>query len=124
MYIVHVVCLLMQTMDIISQPLIIVRFVLCYVRAADEKDNDASSTSQESSDKVDPLESSECSSYSSLDDIEVEGATACDNLSSSMFSSCYTTTGGAKCSLVAKEKKTVFIPSQFCSTRDKFCKPY
>ncbi|CAL5069418.1 unnamed protein product [Urochloa decumbens] len=71
--------------------------------AADEKDNDASSTSQESSDKEDPLESSECSSYTSLDDVEVENATACDNLSSSMFSSYCTGTGEAKCSLVTRK---------------------
>ncbi|KAK3143961.1 hypothetical protein QOZ80_4AG0307140 [Eleusine coracana subsp. coracana] len=57
---------------------------------ADEKDSDVSSTSQESSDKVDPLESSECSSYSSMDDIEIESATTCDNVSSSLFSSCCT----------------------------------
>ncbi|TVU14863.1 hypothetical protein EJB05_38359 [Eragrostis curvula] len=69
--------------------------------ASDKKDNDASSTSQESSDNVDPLESSECSSYSSVDDIEVETATACDNLSSSIFSSYCT--GEAKGSLVTKK---------------------
>ncbi|XP_062183615.1 uncharacterized protein LOC133887670 isoform X2 [Phragmites australis] len=70
---------------------------------ADEKDNNASSTSQESSDIVDPIESSECSSYSSMDDIEVESATACDNLSSSMFSSSCTSTVEAKYSLVTKK---------------------
>ncbi|OEL35942.1 hypothetical protein BAE44_0003035 [Dichanthelium oligosanthes] len=71
--------------------------------AADEKDNDASSASQESSDKEDPLESSECSSYTSMDDVEVESATACENLSSSMFSSYCTSTGEAKCSLVTRK---------------------
>ncbi|XP_012703373.1 uncharacterized protein LOC101766023 isoform X2 [Setaria italica] len=71
--------------------------------AADEKDNDASSTSQESSDKEDPLESSECSSYTSMDDVEVESARACDDLSSSMSSPYCTSTGEAKCSLVTRK---------------------
>ncbi|WVZ86763.1 hypothetical protein U9M48_033497, partial [Paspalum notatum var. saurae] len=71
--------------------------------AADEKDNDASSTSQQSSDKEDPLESSESSSYTYVDDIEDESATACDILSNSMFSSYCTSTGEAKCSLVTRK---------------------
>ncbi|KAG2574069.1 hypothetical protein PVAP13_7KG325200 [Panicum virgatum] len=77
--------------------------------AADEKDNDVPPTSQESSDKDDPLESSdkedllessECS-YTSMDDVEVENATACDNLSGS--TSICTSTGEAKCSLVTRK---------------------
>ncbi|KAJ1272451.1 hypothetical protein BS78_06G202500 [Paspalum vaginatum] len=71
--------------------------------AADEKDNDASSTSQQSSDKEDPLESSESSSYTYMDGIEDESATACDNLSNSMFSSYCTSTGESKCSLVTRK---------------------
>ncbi|ONM14898.1 Spc97 / Spc98 family of spindle pole body (SBP) component [Zea mays] len=70
--------------------------------AADEKD-DSSSNSQESSDKEDPLESSECSSYTSMDDTEVESSTACENLSSSMFSLYCTSTGEAKGSLVTSK---------------------
>jgi gamma-tubulin complex component 6 len=73
------------------------------VRVADENDNDASSTSQESSDQVDPLESSECS-YSSMDDIEVQSPAACDSFSSSLFSS--DRTGEAKGSLVTKQLLT------------------
>ncbi|PUZ48491.1 hypothetical protein GQ55_7G248700 [Panicum hallii var. hallii] len=78
--------------------------------AADEKNNDAPPTSQESSDKEDLLESSdkedllessECSSYTSMDDVEVESATACDNLSGS--TSYCTSTGEAKCSLVTRK---------------------
>jgi len=78
--------------------------------AADDKDNDAPPTSQESSDKEDPLESSdkedllessECSSYTSMDDVEAESATACDNLSG--FTSYCTSTGEAKCSLVTRK---------------------
>ncbi|KAF8702493.1 hypothetical protein HU200_032872 [Digitaria exilis] len=68
-----------------------------------EKDNDASSTSQEYSDKEDPLESSECSSYTSMDDVEVDSATDCGNSSSSMFSSYCINTGEAKCSLVTRK---------------------
>ncbi|KAL6652212.1 hypothetical protein ACP70R_011137 [Stipagrostis hirtigluma subsp. patula] len=78
---------------------------------ADGKDNDASSASQEASDGVDPLESSECSSYSSMDDIEVDNATVCDNLPSSMFSSSYTSTAEAKCSLV--NQKVLSYPTAF-----------
>lgn len=78
--------------------------------AADEKDNDASSTSQESSDK-DPLESSESSSYTYMDDTEVESATACDNVSSSAFSSYCTSTSEAKYSLVPRK----FMSSQASS---------
>ncbi|KAM3388761.1 hypothetical protein ACQJBY_011104 [Aegilops geniculata] len=71
----------------------------CDIMSADEKDNDAYSTSQESSDKLDPLESSECSSsYSSMDEIEVESGITCGNLSSSRFSLYYASTGEAKCS--------------------------
>jgi gamma-tubulin complex component 6 len=71
---------------------------LClYVSAADEKYNDASSASQEFSDKEDPLESSECSSYTSMDDAEVESATACDSLSSSMSLPYCTSTSEVKC---------------------------
>lgn len=71
--------------------------------AADEKDNDACSTSQESSDKLDPLDSSECSSYSSMDEIEVENSIVCVDLSSSIFSSYHASTGEAKCSPETKE---------------------
>jgi len=71
--------------------------------AADEIDNDASLNSDKSSDKEDPLESSECSSYTSIDDTEVESFTACENLSSSMFSLYCTSTDEAKCSLVTKK---------------------
>ena len=55
----------------------------------------------ESSDKEDLLESSECSSYTSMDDVEAESATACDNLSG--FTSYCTSTGEAKCSLVTRK---------------------
>ncbi|XP_051218592.1 uncharacterized protein [Lolium perenne] len=71
--------------------------------AADEDDNDACSTSEESSDKLDPLESSECSSYSSMDENEVENSIVCVNLSSSKFSSYHASTGEAKCSPETKE---------------------
>lgn len=71
--------------------------------AGDDKENDASSTSQESSDKLDPLESSDCSSsYSSMDEIEVESGIACGNLSSSMLSSYHASTGEANFSSETK----------------------
>lgn len=69
-------------------------FSSSYVRAADEKDHDASLNSEESS---------ECSSYTSMDDTEVESSTACENLSSSMFSLYCTSTDEAKCSLVTRK---------------------
>ncbi|KAL5650290.1 hypothetical protein ACJX0J_041099, partial [Zea mays] len=68
--------------------------------SADEKDNDISFSSEDSSDKEDPLESSECSSYTSMDDTEVKSSTACEKISSSMFSLYCTSTGEAKCPLV------------------------
>jgi gamma-tubulin complex component 6 len=75
-------------------------FFSSYVRSADEKDNDISFSSEDSSDKEDPLESSECSSYTSMDDTEVKSSTACEKISSSMFSLYCTSTGEAKCPLV------------------------
>uniref|UniRef100_A0A0D3FZ16 Gamma-tubulin complex component n=1 Tax=Oryza barthii TaxID=65489 RepID=A0A0D3FZ16_9ORYZ len=82
---------------------------------AELKDNDASSTSQEYSDKVDALESSESSSsYSSIDDIEDEIDTACDNMPSSMFSSYRASSGEAKCSSVT----TKLLSYETCSVSD------
>ncbi|XP_006652651.2 uncharacterized protein LOC102701165 [Oryza brachyantha] len=82
---------------------------------AELKDNDASSTSQESSDKVDALESSESSSlYSSIDDIEDEIDTTCDSMPSSMFSLYHLSSGEAKHSLVT----TKLLSYQTCSVHD------
>uniref|UniRef100_A0A0E0M8H9 Gamma-tubulin complex component n=1 Tax=Oryza punctata TaxID=4537 RepID=A0A0E0M8H9_ORYPU len=79
------------------------------------KDNDSSSTSQESSDKVDALESSESSSsYGFIDDIEDEIDTACDNMPSSMFSSYCASSGEAKCSSVT----TKLLSYESCSVHD------